>query len=442
MQNSYLAYDFFDRPWCDAAVSGACPTSGTNLRSNVTYNTSNDRSSFYHQHSQYGGTNQYALTYTSGTDKIASFTQTSPSGTTSVGYTAYGYRASEDNTNSSADRRDYFYDHRMRVRTITGKWFSSAGFINDYTVTYAYDHKNRLVYRSYATSSTASQTFYYYDLQDRLIEVKNIPNTASPSTYSVYNFYWLEHSPVAMWATDFPSGTVGRYFMHTDEANRVLEVYSWPTSGDATRVWALNPDQFGWDVTVTSSLAYQPLRLNNAILDDQIRAPQSFNAFDHVTTYNRPGLLVDRGAILDPMLETSLQPTRGWPDESYTTGEHALGLHRLDASAMFAEGSDGQNCAIATRTARAATEDGCVRCSASTTTMERGIVVGGIPPRGGMRCSLSGCIKGCLSLYGPQLGYCFEIDMPVWAKLGCEVMIGVIINSCLMSCFLCGDPIQ
>jgi hypothetical protein len=59
-----------------------------------------------------------------------------------------------------------------------------------------------------------------------------------------------------------------------------------------------------------------------------------------------------------------------------------------------------------------------------------------------MRCSLSGCIKGCLSLYGPQLGYCFEIDMPVWAKLGCEVMIGVIINSCLMSCFLCGDPIQ
>jgi hypothetical protein len=172
-----------------------------------------------------------------------------------------------------------------------------------------------------ASQSTASQTFYYYDLQDRLIEVKNIPNTADPTAYSIYNFYWLEERPVAMWAFESTSGVIARYFMHTDEANRVLEVYSWPTSGDATRVWALNPDEFGWDVTVASSLTYQPLRLNNAILDDQIRAPQSFDAFTHVTTYDRPGLLV-RGAVHDPLLGVSLQSTGGWPSEAYAMADH------------------------------------------------------------------------------------------------------------------------
>jgi hypothetical protein len=217
----------------------------------TSYNTSNDRDLFNHQASFFGDYT-YDLAYDSGSDKIANFDQSGSQGITDFDFNLRGDRTSEDAANSIVDRRDYTFDGRNRVRIVYGKFrYGILGF-KDYLITYSFDHRDRLAVRSWTNQYTgaSSQTFYYYDLNDRLIEVKLVPDIASPSTYTIYNFYWLSQRPVAMWSTAYPGATVARYFTHADEANRVLEVYSWPTSGDATLVWALNPDVFGWDRVV------------------------------------------------------------------------------------------------------------------------------------------------------------------------------------------------
>jgi YD repeat-containing protein len=325
--NSYVQYDFFDRPTCDATVSGTCPTSGSTLRTNVKlpsgapgYNNSNDRAGFYHQDPAYGDYN-YGVNFVTGADMISSIVQSGSAGTTSFLWNGRGQRLSDDNDNSTRDGRNYTYEGRGRVRSVSGQYFSGGCIAGSYRVTYAYDHKDRLVFRSWYRSSDGfqNQTFYYYDLNDRLIEVKVLPNAADTSTYTIYDFYWLGHRPVAMWATSFPGSTTARYFMHADDSNRVLEVYDWPSSGDANLVWGVNPDEFGWDRIAIGTI-FQPLRLNNALYDQDTRAPKSCASF--VTTFDRPGLLLDRGTTYDPFTETTLQRFGTWPDEPFGLGSH------------------------------------------------------------------------------------------------------------------------
>jgi hypothetical protein len=153
-------------------------------------------------------------------------------------------------------------------------------------------------------------------LNDRLIEVKVVPNIADTSTYTVYNFYWLGEHPVASWATSFPSATTARYFMHTDEANRVLEVYDWPSSGDATLVWGINPDIFGWDSAAVGTI-YQPLRMSNSLLLENTGAYKDSNS-----VLNRPTLLIDRGRVYDPMTESFVTRVGEFPGEPFTFGDH------------------------------------------------------------------------------------------------------------------------
>jgi len=70
MQSDYLQYDWFDRPTCDAAVSGACPTSGTNLKTNIVrYTSSNDRDQFDHQDALWGDY-QYTVAFNTNADRI------------------------------------------------------------------------------------------------------------------------------------------------------------------------------------------------------------------------------------------------------------------------------------------------------------------------------------------------------------------------------------
>lgn len=116
-----------------------------------------------------------------------------------------------------------------------------------------------------------------------------------------------------MWATAFPAATTARYFMHADEANRVIEMYNWPASGDATRVWAVNPDVFGWD-SYAQTGPYQPFRLNNLINDDGTIA---WKIDTGTLNFNRPELLIGRGVHYDPMTGTMLQRSGEWPFEPY-----------------------------------------------------------------------------------------------------------------------------
>jgi hypothetical protein len=339
VRSDYLHYDWLDRPTCDATTSGSCPGGGSNLKTSATYNSSNDRSTF--RSTRYGDY-QYIPSYASGKDQLAFYTITGVSGSTAFGWEPRGSRTHENNSASTIDRRDYTYEARRRIRTVSGM-FASGFNARNYRITYAYDHKDRLVFRSFVNlfNSAENTTFYYYDVQDRLIEVKHTPSVGNPGTFTIYNFYWLGQRPVAQWATALPGGSTARYFFHTDEANRVLEVSSWPDSGDASIVWALDPDVFGWDSVVASTGIYQPLRLNNLIEDPQTLAWKVVSSDTFVR--DRPALLISRGAHYDPMFATTLQQFSRYPDEPYGGGTHrpALGLSRATTPAGSYPGSGG-----------------------------------------------------------------------------------------------------
>jgi hypothetical protein len=82
--------------------------------------------------------------------------------------------------------------------------------------------------------------FFYYDVFDRLIEIKYVPDIDSPSEYQIFQFYWIGQRPIAYYQIDYPGATTSRRYFHADEMNRPLDVWSWPTAGNTTRVWAIN----------------------------------------------------------------------------------------------------------------------------------------------------------------------------------------------------------
>ncbi len=321
--NTHLQYDWFDRITCDATVSGACPTSGATLRTNVSsYNASNDRSTFYHQDPAFYD-QRFDLASAANHDKIDYIFPWALGTQVNVTWDARGNRLSEDNTNSANDRRDFTYDGRRRVRTINGKFRRrqpvNLYFMTDYAITNAYDHRDRRVLRTFynSYSGVTSQWFFYYDLEDRLIEVRHVPNAASPTTYSIYQWYWLGKRQVAYFGTDYPAATTARYFVHADESNRPIEVFSWPAAGDAVAVWASNPDAFGWDrLGLPQTVGYQPLRSHGAYYEDNTQA------WKDTTWTDRPPLLTNMGTTFDPMTASYLQRVGSWPNESYTAEKH------------------------------------------------------------------------------------------------------------------------
>jgi hypothetical protein len=91
----------------------------------------------------------------------------------------------------------------------------------------------------------------------------------------------------------------------------------WPSSGDATVAWAINPDAFGWDTSLLGNGVYQPFRLNGAYFEDGTHAAKNFS------TTHRPALLTQGGAVHDPQTETFLQQIGHWPNEPYAMTPHA-----------------------------------------------------------------------------------------------------------------------
>lgn len=298
-QNSYFAYDWLDRLLCDAAVSGACPTSGTNLKSNVNgtpaYSASNDRTQLLHRHPSYG-TYTYTPTLVSGKDRIDYFTTSPATGTTTFGWDDRGNRTSDNSSAYANDTRSYTYEGRSNVRQITGQRWNGSAWAS-WTITNAYDHKGRRVFKQYAEGSTTAQYFFYYDLDDRLIEIKHTPNIGSPSTYSMYQWHWIGRRPVIYWQTDFPGVTVTRRYLHSDHQNRVLEAWHWPNGGGATsRVWAINPDANLWDEIIVGSSVFQPLRgFTQEFYESET------TAWATTTTPHRPPLQLRRGIQYDPL---------------------------------------------------------------------------------------------------------------------------------------------
>ncbi|MCB9564126.1 MAG: RHS repeat protein [Kofleriaceae bacterium] len=306
VQDEYLQYDLLDRLLCDAAVSGACPTSGSNLKTNVNgsppYTASGDRMQLLHRGAAYG-TYTYAFSLASGKDQISYMTSSPSTGTTYFAWDDRGNRTADDSTAYSYDARHYYYDGRANVRQMTGYRYSWPWWYS-YTITNAYDQKGRRVFKSYVSGGSEAQWFFYYDLDDRLVEVRYTPNISSPSTYTIFQFYWMGERPVAYWQIDYPSVTTTRRYYVADDDNRVLEVWSWPTSGASARVWAANPDRGGWDEVVAGATLFQPLRGANGREYEEVETT-AWNG----TTPLRPPLRIGRagaGYSFDPLTGLAL----------------------------------------------------------------------------------------------------------------------------------------
>ncbi len=309
MHDSYFLYDWLDRITCERTTSGSnCPTTNTNLKNNINggYTASNDRDDFLRGNA-FLGMRTFTVALLTGKDQLDYVTEPNPTGLTDYGWDVRGNRTYDDLATSTIDRRDFTYDGRQRLATVQGK-FSVYPNVKNYTLVNAYDQRDRRVFKSFknTTDNIEAQWFFYYDALDRLVEIKHTPDINSSSTYSIYQLHWIEDRLFLYYQTDYPSGTVSRRYVHTDESGRPVELYSWPASGDATRVWAIDPDAWGADVFATGSTLFQPV-----LFAGQYRDPETV-AFNGVLEH-RPPLALERGRGYDPFVGLYLQADRnGW----------------------------------------------------------------------------------------------------------------------------------
>ena len=353
LQDAYYTYDWQSRVTCDSAASGACPTSGANVKNNLDssppYTASSDRKSIKHKNNTAWPLDTYTYTLATGKDQIASITK-SNSQVINFGWDARGNRLYDDDGEFTDDRRDFVYDARDNLISVSGKMKISDTVIHNYTVSNAYDHKNRRVFKSLldttATPNVESQYFYYYDLSDRLIEIKYTPDITDSSTYQIWQLYWIGSRPVAIFETTYPAASVARRFFHTDHLDTPLEMYSWPNSGDAGRAWAYNPDAFGWGDVLVGAPKYQPLRFPGQLCDEETTAVY----FDSGTsTYKnaRPPLSDNRYRVFDPFVASYLQSdpkvSQSWNAYAYADSCPVMKTDQLGLDSDNCPG-DGSTC--------------------------------------------------------------------------------------------------
>jgi RHS repeat-associated protein len=163
------------------------------------------------------------------------------------------------------------------------------------------------------------QWFHYFDAFDRLIEVKHIPDATDTNTYSIYQFFWLGNRPIYYVQIDFPGQTTTRRYLHADELNRPLEAYSHPSSGNTERVWAINPDLFGWDDVIEGASVYQPLRFPGQLVEPETTAWVDFG------DPARPPLHDNHYRVYDPFtgmyLQTDPEIARTWSSYGYAEND-------------------------------------------------------------------------------------------------------------------------
>jgi hypothetical protein len=137
---------------------------------------------------------------------------------------------------------------------------------------------------------------------DRLVEVRYTPNAASPSTYSLFQLFWLGGRLVLYWQTDYPSVTTTRRYVGTDETGRPLDMWTWPASGNASRVWAVDPSAWGFDANKVGPTVFQPLLFAGQFSDSETLALEN-----NGTTGHRAGVVLNGFRTYDPFTGGYLQ---------------------------------------------------------------------------------------------------------------------------------------
>jgi RHS repeat-associated protein len=311
LYDSYFLYDQQDRVLCETTSSMAsCPTSGGNIKNSHSLSPPFTAAGDWKRvlrpiPGSSGLTNSF--TDVSGSHQISMVSQsdgTPTLGDTFIRYDGRGNRNLDDNQSTlTNDDRTYLYDARRNVINVRGQ-YKTGGAWHYYDVSSAFDAKNRRVFKQFYDETTlqAAQWFFYYDALDRLTEIRHTPDVSSPSTYSIYQLFWLGNRLVLYWQTDYPSATTSRRYVGTDESGRPIDMWSWPASGSASRVWAINPSAWGMDTNLVGPTVFQPILFAGQYQDTETIAWQNDGATPH-----RPGVALNGFRTYDPFTGTYLQ---------------------------------------------------------------------------------------------------------------------------------------
>jgi len=319
-KDMFFLYDNLSRVTCRTdTYQASCPAngSGQTVYESLTYNQSFDRTKLVLKNNALAEQTYWTKFVSSTSDKIncvikggdgACSASPPVAGQIVFAWDGRGNRIKDDDGDflSPDDKRTYTYDARNNLITVSGRYRYGVNDFNPYVMTSAYDERNRRIFKSFVDSDlgTQAQWFFYYDQFDRLVEMKHTPNIASPSTYSVYQWYWLKDIPFLYYQTDYPAATVTRRYLHSDEQGRPHAAWSWPSTGDTARVWEAEAGTFGWDIPVVGATVMQPLRFPGQFYDKETEAWATVSSVDVI---RRPGLCDNRYRVYDELTGSYLQ---------------------------------------------------------------------------------------------------------------------------------------
>ena len=327
VQDSYFLYDDQDRLLCETTnLVGSCPSSGSNIKNSHTasppFMHSGDWKTLQRPiPGSTGLTHTFNIAATS--HKIASVTQSgTPSfGDTIFAYSSSGERVSDNNDFHTHDTRNFFFDQRHNNNAIWNEVYGLGTWMQ-FQSTSQFDGQNRRMLRTFYNPfwGTSSTWYFYYDPYDRLTQVRYTPSITAPTTYQVFEFLWLGDKLTAYWQTDYPSATTSKRYVSTDETDRPLDMMSWPASGDATRIWAINPSSWGFDTLAVGPFVYQPLLFAGQYRDENTDAYENDGA-----TVHRPSVALNGYRTYDPFAGAYLQVdpivAETWSSYVYATSD-------------------------------------------------------------------------------------------------------------------------
>lgn len=339
-KDMFFLYDALNRTTCRTTASVTpCPTTpgGTNQFETLTYNTSSDRTQLLLNNALIARAT-YNTNYVSGSDEIDCIRSDASACAHPVGtgpeidftFDTRGNRTKDDDRNyqTNDDKRSYTYDGRNNLITVTGTFWYATSTLHSYLVTYAYDERNNQIFKSFkdTTANTEAQWFFYYDQFDHVIEAKYTPNISTSTTYSVFDWYWLQDLPFLYYQTDYPgtgmppTPVVSIRYLHADEQGRPHALWNWPPSGSTSRVWEVEAGLFGWDIPTVGGTLYQPLRFPGQKYDADTEAQTVAGGGGKLVL--RAGLTDNQYRVYDSFAGTYLQVDeevgRTWSSYGYT----------------------------------------------------------------------------------------------------------------------------
>jgi YD repeat-containing protein len=313
--DSYFLYDQQDRVVCETTnLVTTCPTSGSTLKNNHSasppFTNAGDWLSLLRPIAgSTGGTKNGFNPGGYGTSHQVNVVRqdngTPALGDTTFLYDARGNRVSDDNATQTNDSRTYSYDARRNVVNVHGRYFT-GGVWHDYDVASAFDARNRRVFKSFYdnVSGKTATWFFYYDALDRLSELRYTPDisAAPPVPYSVFQLHWLGDRMVMYWQTDYPAVTTTKRYTATDETGRPHDMWTWPATGNGTRVWSITPSAWGLDTNLVGPTVFQPLLFAGQYKDTETAALENDG-----TNVHRPGVVLNGWTTYDPFVGGFLQ---------------------------------------------------------------------------------------------------------------------------------------